>query len=76
MIKRVGTADQWDRGTATRQPITWICSPGVVEFVRSNLAPDFPLFHAVCSMQFKLRKLSSNQSALFPLKGTDSEGHF
>ena len=22
-----------------------ICSPGVVELVRSNLAPDFPLFH-------------------------------
>ena len=39
------TADQWERGTATRQPITQICSPGVVELVRSNLAPDFPLFH-------------------------------
>ena len=29
----VGTADQWERGTATRQPITWtyyICCPGVV----------------------------------------------
>ena len=24
-----------------------ICSPGVVELVRSNLAPDFPLFHVV-----------------------------
>ena len=24
-----------------------ICSPGVVELVRSNLAPDFPLFHGV-----------------------------
>ena len=22
-----------------------ICSPGVVELVKSNLAPDFPLFH-------------------------------
>ena len=22
-----------------------ICSPGVVELVRSNVAPDFPLFH-------------------------------
>ena len=42
---------------ATRQPITQSCSPGVVdrvylqsspvvvELVRSNLAPDFPLFH-------------------------------
>ena len=40
---------------ATQQPITRICSPGVVdrvylqsgvvELVRSNLAPDFPLFH-------------------------------
>ena len=40
---------------ATLQPITRICSPGVVdrvylqlgvvELVRSNLAPDFPLFH-------------------------------
>ena len=38
-------ADQWERGTATREPITWICSPGVVELVRSNLAPDFPSFH-------------------------------
>ena len=41
----MGTADQWERGTATRLPITGICSPGVVELVRSNLAPDFPLFH-------------------------------
>ena len=24
-----------------------ICSPGVVELVRSNLAPDFPLFHEI-----------------------------
>ena len=24
-----------------------ICSPGLVELVKSNLAPDFPLFHAV-----------------------------
>ena len=24
-----------------------ICSPGVVELVKSNLAPDFPLFHGV-----------------------------
>ena len=24
-----------------------ICSPGVVELVRTNLAPDFPLFHDV-----------------------------
>ena len=23
-----------------------ICSPGLVELVKSNLAPDFPLFHA------------------------------
>ena len=44
--KEVGTADQQERGTATQQPITRICSPGVVELVRSNLAPDFPLFHA------------------------------
>ena len=31
--KGVGTADQWERGTATRQPITqtyYICCPGVV----------------------------------------------
>ena len=41
------TADQWERGTATRQPITQICSPGVVELVRTNLAPDFPLFHVL-----------------------------
>ena len=41
----MGTANQWERGTATQQPITRICSPGVVELVRSNLAPDFPLFH-------------------------------
>ena len=41
----VGTADQWERGTATQQPITRICSPAVVELVRTNLAPDFPLFH-------------------------------
>ena len=34
---------------ATQQPITWICSPGVVELVRSNLAPDLPLFHALHS---------------------------
>ena len=27
------TADQWERGTATRQPITQICSPGVVKLV-------------------------------------------
>ena len=26
-----------------------ICSPGVVELVRSNLAPDFPLFHGLGS---------------------------
>ena len=31
--KRVGTADQWERGTATQQPITRICSPAVVELV-------------------------------------------
>ena len=24
-----------------------ICSPGVVELLRYNLAPDFPLFHAL-----------------------------
>ena len=41
-----GTADQWERGMATQQPITRICSPAVVELVRTNLAPDFPLFHA------------------------------
>ena len=45
---RVGTADQWERGMATQQPITQICSPGVVELVRSNLAPDFPLFYDLC----------------------------
>ena len=31
--KGVGTADQWERGTATQQPITWtyyICCPVVV----------------------------------------------
>ena len=28
-----------------------ICSPGVVELVISNLAPDFPLFHAVTPMR-------------------------
>ena len=31
--KGVGTADQWEHGTATHQPITWtyyICCPGVV----------------------------------------------
>ena len=27
------TADQWERGTATRQPITRICCLGVVELV-------------------------------------------
>ena len=31
--KGVGTADQWERGTATQQPITRICCPGVVELV-------------------------------------------
>ena len=39
----MGTADQKERGTATRQPIIQICSPDVVELVRSNLALDFPL---------------------------------
>ena len=43
-------------GTATRQPITRICCPGVVEpvyllsrrgeIVKSNLGTSFPLFHA------------------------------
>merc|ERR1712073_164246 len=27
-----------------------ICSPGLVELVKSNLAPDFPLFHAANSL--------------------------
>ena len=27
-----------------------ICSPGVVELVKSNLAPDFPLFHGLNSV--------------------------
>ena len=27
-----------------------ICSPGVVELVKSNLAPDFPLFHATLAL--------------------------
>ena len=31
--KGVGTADQWERVTATRQPITRICSLGVVDRV-------------------------------------------
>ena len=56
--KGVGTANQWERSTATQQPITrpcyllsgcgwpWcICCPGVVELVRSNLGTSFPLFH-------------------------------
>ena len=38
-----------------------ICSPGVVELVRSNLALDFPLFHgvesAVCAPQVSSRRL-------------------
>ena len=29
----MGTADQQERSMATRQPITWICSPGVVDSV-------------------------------------------
>ena len=32
--KGVGTADQWERSTATRQPITrtyYICCPGAVD---------------------------------------------
>ena len=47
---------------ATQQPITRICSQGagdrvylqlgVVELVRSNLAPDFPLFHAPATLPF------------------------
>ena len=41
----MGTADQYERGTATQQPIIWICCPGVVELVRSNLGNSFPLFH-------------------------------
>ena len=31
--KGVGTADQWEHGTATQQPITQICSPDVVDCV-------------------------------------------
>ena len=28
-----------------------ICSPGLVELVKSNLAPDFPLFHVLAALQ-------------------------
>ena len=49
MNKGVGTADQWEsqsRGFVVRvRSNLCICSPGVVELVRSNLAPDFPLIH-------------------------------
>ena len=45
---------------------TWstmcICSPGVVELVRSNLAPDFPLFHV--------------HKSTFHLKRTQEDGHY
>ena len=30
-----------------------ICSPGLVELVKSNLAPDFPLFHDLRSVKVK-----------------------
>ena len=39
-----------------------ICCPGVVELVRSNLAPDFPLFHV--------------HKSTFHLKRTQEDGHY
>ena len=46
-----GDSHQWESGTATRQPITWICCPGVVDrvYLQSECGRTceilFPLFH-------------------------------
>ena len=60
----MGTADQcngsraWRHGSQSHRFAVrvWsnlcICSPGVVELVRTNLAPDFPLFHEYSTVQY------------------------
>ena len=41
--------------------IVCICSPGVVELVRSNLAPDFPLFHGLAPLEATAPHLGSTR---------------
>ena len=43
-----------------------ICSPGLVELVKSNLAPDFPLFHACTSTNLWSPRFASIPPNLLP----------